>query len=261
MDKIITCEKLDETEYYLTEIYNYSERLNIFESILKHRLSKLRATDPKTLKDKANKVQIFLYNLKKQRYDKQNNIRIELLKQLSFVNKDKKRLTLLIAKKQDTDTYKLLVTSLNSEAYIFPNSKIRYKPVSWSALGNNTSYSNNSRNVVASNGKSAFLTGVLATGMILGIVTTILLNTIKPGNPNISVEQLVSLAAMALYFSTFVYKGIKNADKYTFGIFSNILTNRKILLDKIIQYLGISDVEIIEEEVTKVIDKKPNSSI
>lgn len=122
---VYTLDKVTEAEDWLREIYNYKQKLLIFERKIKGVYDTLKIVKPD--EDDKNYIRKFA------KYNKQLAKKELLQQQLDFVKKDKKRLKMIVANENNPEIEKI-EKELDTDDYLFKTARIKYRDVYWGNL-------------------------------------------------------------------------------------------------------------------------------
>ncbi len=237
---IYALDKVADAENWLKEVYNYQIKLDIYEDKIKSLYEKLHCVDPQ----KSDKN----YDKKKLEFDKTTQKKQELLKQLDYVKKDRKRISLIV-NKGDANEISKLSEELNTDEYKFRTIKLHYKPIYW---GNLLSDVEETRTKPASaffdekRELTASVMKYVATGLIsAGFVSCLIFPTFNSLGWNTVLSLLINLVTLIV----FMIKGIGLSNKIILGKYYKALESRKSIYTKMLKDLGISKI-VIEDEDT-----------
>ena len=118
-------DKVTQAEDWLREIYNYKEKLLIYENKIKQMYERLNIHEPE--KSERN------YEKKLRQYNKKLARKGFLQQQLDFIKIDKHRIQLMTANASQEEIDKL-DKQLDTEEYMFRTVKIKYREVYWGNL-------------------------------------------------------------------------------------------------------------------------------
>ena len=236
---IYQLDKITEAEEWLRVIYNYREKLLIYEEKIKQIYSKIILEEPK--QGCKN------YDRLKAKYDKKHELREWCLLQFEFIRKDKERLKLII-NKQDEQRVKILTKELESDKYQFMTAKIKYREVYWGNLlsdieniskKGDTPFFNQGKEL----GKNLLM--CLAYGMIgTAVIAILTYPAFKSFDLNTVFSMLVNLAMLIF----FMVRGYLLSHKVILGTYYVALEKRKSIYNQMLKDLDISKIEIVEEE-------------
>lgn len=122
---VYTLDKVTEAEDWLREIYNYKQKLLIYEKKIKSMYDTLKIVKP----EEGEKN----YSRKSNKYNKQLAKKEFLKEQFEFIKIDKKRLKLIIENASEKEIDEL-EKKLDTDDYLFKTARIKYKDVYWGNL-------------------------------------------------------------------------------------------------------------------------------
>lgn len=238
-DLVYGLDKVSEAEDWLREIYNYKQKLLIYEKKIKSLYDRIKAVEPN--KDVPN------YEKKYQKYLKLVEKKEFLQKQLEFVKIDKEKIKLLVnhAPKEEIDK---LDEQLNSDEYLFKTIKIRYKDVYWSSLlsgiesqgSKNTTPFFNEKSEVSKN-----LTKTIGIGCVTSAFTSALTAL---GISDTGWGFWIGLVLKCLILITFLVRGIALSKNIILGKYYKALETRKAIYVAMLKDLGLSKIIFEGEE-------------
>ena len=236
---VYTMDKVSDAEDWLREIFNYKEKLIIYENKIKHLYEKLQPKKPN--ESERN------YDKKLSKYESDTAKREFLLGQLEFIKKDKQRL-MLIVKKAKQEDITALEKELEVDDYKFKTVKIRYKDVYWGHLladVEETSKKDNSAFFNEKNELSKNFIKFLGMGLITSSFISAL---IFPSFTAIGWEFLLSLIINLITLSFFMLRGVSLSKKIILGTYYKALEKRKSIYNKMLKDLELSHIEIGEQD-------------
>lgn len=236
---VYTMDKVTDAEDWLREIYNYKEKLIIYENKIKHMYEKLQPQEP----NKSDKN----YDKKYAKYQMDLARREFLLEQLDFIKKDKQRLMLIVKKAQKEDIEKI-EKELEVDDYKFKTVKIRYRDVYWGHLladVEETSKKENSAFFNEKNELSKNFIKFLGMGLISSSFISAL---IFPTFTAIGWEFVLNLIINLITLSFFMIRGVSLSKKIILGTYYKALEKRKSIYNKMLKDLGLSHIELGEQD-------------
>ena len=227
---------------WLKDVYNYQIKLDLYEDKIKSIYESLRVKEPQ--KEDKN------YNKKKIKYDKIMAQKTQLLEQLDFIKKDRKRLNLII-NKSDTHEIAELNETLNTDKYKFRTAKIHYKPIYWGNLLSDVEETKTKPVSAFFDEKIELTKSVskyIATGLLsAGFVSCLIFPTFNSLGWNTVLSLLVNLVTLIV----FMIKGIGLSNKIILGKYYKALESRKSIYTKMLKDLGVSKIVIEDEDVNE----------
>lgn len=237
-------DKITEAENWLREIYNYREKLILYENKVRKLHSRIILNEPH--KNDKN------YNKKIEQYNKRKDKRDFYVSQLEYIKKDKERINLLLLKNKDDDQLariNCLNIELEAEDYAFRNAKIHYKDVYW---GNLLSDIEETRN---NNGSPFFserkeLTKNLLKYLGYGMITSSFLAAlIFPSFNNVGWQIFINIIVNLITLIFFMARGITLSNRIILGTYYNALEKRNSIYNQMLKDLNISRIVIEDDEL------------
>lgn len=237
-DVIYGVDKVTEAEDWLREIYNYKEKLLIFETNCKNNYEKLKLQEP-------NSNERF-YKFKKKRYDKSLKRKDYLAKQMEYIRLDKKRISLLISK-DDEQEIEQLNLQLDTIDYAFKTAKIKYRDVYWGNLLSDIDEVKKRETTTFFSEKTELSLNFIRY-LGFGIITSAFITAIMfPTFNNTGWQTVLSCIVSFIILITFMLRGVLLSHKIILGRYYKALEKRKSIYNKMLKDLGISKI-VIEEE-------------
>ena len=235
---VYTADKVAEAEDWLHDIFNYKEKLTIFENSLKNAYERLKAREPKENEK--------FYKVKKRRYDRQQEKKEYLIEQMQFVKKDKQRLKALISK--DFETAETLNKEIDVDSYEFKTAKIHYRDVYWGNLMSDieevrrkeTSAFFSEKKELSKNFVRYFGMGLIVSAFISALTF--------PAFSSMGWQAILSCVMSLIALITFMLRGVGLSNKIILGTYYKSLEKRKSIYVKMLKDLDLSKVELVEEE-------------
>lgn len=231
-------------EDWLREVLNYQERLNLFEKIVKINFEKLKLEEP-DINDKY-------YARKKTRFDKQQEQKKFLCKQIEYIKKDRERLQLW--NKKDDERYKTLEKELKeAEDYVFSSTKIKHRDIAWSNLLSDMDEEDKRDKGVFFSEKTE-LSKKMAQYVAIGSITSSFIACLAyPQFNNFGWGAVLSSLITFCILITFMIRGITLSNTIFLKKYYSSLEARKTIYIKMLNDLGLSKVVI---ETIKKDEKK-----
>lgn len=230
-------DKVSEAENWLRDIYNYREKLNIYE---KH-IDKLRETC-KLVKPQENEKH---YKKKIKRYNEDVEKKEYCIKQYKFIKIDKERLSLMIKKSQGLNVeFEELEKQINSDEYGFKRTKIKYQDVYWGNLLSDIEETQNKpqtpffseKKELSKKAIKKLASGIVTSGLMSGLLPP-LFNQITWGT-------LLSLLLRTCAILIYMAFGVLLSKEIVLGTYYRALEKRKSIYNQMLQELNISQIEI-----------------
>lgn len=236
---VYTMDKVTDAEDWLREIYNYKERLLIYENKVKHLYESLQTKEPS--EDDKN------YQKKLKRYEFNVALKEWALGQLEFVKKDKQRLSLII-QKAEQGQIDAIEKELDCDDYEFKTAKIKYKDVHWGHLLSDIEETERKENSAFFNEKSE-LSKNFVKFLGMGLVSSSFISAlIFPSFTAIGWEFVLSLVVNLITLSFFMIRGVGLSKKIILGKYYKALEKRKSIYNKMLKDLGISKIVVKEQQ-------------
>ena len=238
-DIVYGVDKVAQAEDWLREIYNYKEKLLIFERKIKSEYEKLKLVEPKET-DK-------FYEHKKKIYDKNIIKKDFLTKQMEYIKIAKTRLQLVIKGGDEAEIEKL-EKQIDTNDFAFKTAKIRYKEVYWGDLLSDIEANKYKENSPFFNEKKE-LSKNIAQYFGMGLIVSALLSAlIVPSFTAIGWQTIISMITSLITLILFMARGIGLSKKIILGRYYKSLEQRKSIYNKMLKDLGISKVVIEGED-------------
>lgn len=252
-------DKVTEAEDWLREIYNYKQRLLLYERKIKHLYDKIKAVEPiKPIEPSATDVNYekkykkylkntAIYEKKYKRYLKILEKKEFLQKQLAFIKIDKEKLVLIVQKAKEEEIEKL-DKKLECDDYLFTTAKIRYRDVYWGNLlsgieaqgDKDTTPFFNERSEVS---KSA--TKVIGIACVVSAFTSALTAL---GISSMGWSFWLDLVLKSVILITFLIRGVVLSKTVILGKYYRALEKRKSIYIAMLKDLGLSKIIFEGEE-------------
>ena len=252
-DVVYGMDKVTEAEDWLREIYNYKQKLLLYEKKIKHLYDKLRMVEPvkpieplKNLPNYKSKYKKYVRDCKKyekqcEKYEKICEKKVFLQKQLAFVKIDKEKINLMV-QKASKEQISSLDKELETDEYLFKTVKIKYKDVYWGNLlsgidtqGNkDTTPFFNERTEVSKNA-----TKIVGIGCIVSAFTSALTAL---GISKFGWAFWLDLVVKSLILITFLIRGIILSKNIILGKYYKSLEKRKAIYIAMLKDLGLSKI-------------------
>lgn len=231
-------DKVTEAESWLLEVYNYREKLLIYEKHIQKLRGKIKLRKPK------ENEKHYKYKLK--RYNKEIAKREYCIEQLEFIKKDKERLSQIIRllRNEQVDNLQELTNYLESDDYDFNSARIRYKEVYWGNLLSDVEETKNKpqtpffseRKELYKKAIKKLAVGILVSGFMSGLLPPLFNNF----GWNTLLEMIIRIGVMVLYMAF----GIILSKDIILGTYYRALEKRKSIYNQMLKDLGISQIEI-----------------
>jgi hypothetical protein len=235
-------DKITDAEKWLKEIFNYREKLFLFENKIKSLHSKIILIEPK--KDCKN------YDKKLKKYEKLKKLKQYYVDQFEFIKHDKERLELIVQKnlnESQLERIAELQKELSSDEYAFTTARIHYKEVYWGNLLSDV-------DEVKSKASTPFfserkeLSKNIVKYLAMGIITTSFVTAlIFPTIKSLSWETVMSLILNAITLIFFMARGVVVSNQIILGTYYRALEKRKSIYNQMLKDLGISKIVIKKE--------------
>ena len=243
-DTIYQLDKVTEAEEWLREIYNYRERLYLYEDKIKALHSKIILVEPK--QDEKG------YERKLKKYKELLSKRDYYIKQLEYIKKDKQRISLLISSKngESDELIKLLIKELSCEEYGFKTANIHYRDVYWGNLLSDIDESKKRDNTPFFDEKKELAKNILKY-IGWGLLSSSILSALMfPAFRGWSLATALSMLLNLLVLIWFMARGIALSHKIILGTYYKALEKRKSIYNQMLKDLNLSKIEVVEEVVS-----------
>lgn len=252
-------DRVADAEDWLREIYNYKQRLLIYEKKIKSMYDKIRAVEPKQpvepkesdanykkklRKYKANQKR---YESRLKKYNKALDKKKYLQKQLEFIKIDKERMKLLINHASNVEIEKFN-KQLENEDYLFNTAKIRYTDVYWGSLLSDIDVQGNKNATPHFNERSEVsksLSRTIGIGCVVSAFTSAL---VAVGIGDTGWGFWINLVLNCAILITFLVRGIILSKNIILGKYFKALETRKAIYVAMLKDLGLSKIIIEGEE-------------
>lgn len=237
-------DKVSDAEEWLREIYNYREKLILYENKIRKLHAKIILVEP----NKSDKH----YEKNLAKYNKKVDKRDFYLNQLEYIKKDKIRISLLIIKNKDENTINKisqLDKELEVEEYAFKNAKIHYKNVYWGNLLSDieeTKYNNGSPFF---NERKELTKNILKYFGYAMITSSFMAALIFPSFNNEGWQILINSVFNLITLIFFMTKGITLSNRIILGTYYNALEKRNSIYNQMLKDLNISKIVIEDEDL------------
>lgn len=238
-------DKITPAEEWLRNIYNYRERLNLFEEKIRKLHSKIVLNEPS--KDCKN------YDAKLRVYEEKKALRDYYVKQFEFIKKDRKKIEILAKQKktdEDIKNYEDLAEELKTNEYAFNKAKIHYREVYWGNLLSDIDDSSAKAGTPFFSEKKELARNIVKY-LAMGIITTSFVTAlIFPTFKALDWNTVLSIIFNLITLTFFMARGIVLSNRIILGTYYKALEKRKAIYNQMLKDLGISKI-IIEEDVTE----------
>jgi hypothetical protein len=238
-------DKITPAEEWLKNIYNYRERLNLFEDGIKKLHSKIVLNEPEE--------NCRFYEFKKKRYEHKKELRDFYVKQFEFIKKDREKIKILAKQTktpEDVRRYEELVEELKTNEYAFNKAKIHYREVYWGNLLSDIDDSRSRAGTPFFSEKKELAKNIVKY-LAMGIVTTSFVTAlIFPAFKELSWNTALSIIFNLITLTFFMARGIVVSNQIILGTYYKALEKRKSIYNQMLKDLGISKI-IIEEDVAE----------
>lgn len=237
-------DKITEAEQWLRDIYNYREKLILYENKIRRLHSKLILIEPN--KNDRN------YDKKLKIYNKKLDKRDFYVDQLEFVKKDKERIKLLIIKNKNEEIINKinqLTSEIEVEEYAFKNAKIHYKDVYWGNLLSDieeTKHGNGSPFFSERSELTKNMLKYLGYGMV---TSSFIAALVFPSFNSMGWQVVVNILVNLITLIFFMARGITLSNKIILGTYYNALEKRNSIYNQMLKDLNISKIVIEDEEI------------
>ena len=232
-------DKVAQAEDWLREIYNYKEKLLIFERSIKSKYERLKLIEPKqTDKFYEHKKKVYEKNLEKKEF---------LTKQMEYIRIAKTRLQLVIKGGSQEEIDKL-EKQIDTNDFAFRTAKIHYTEVYWGDLLSDieaNKYKENSPFFSEKKELSKNVAQYFGMGLILSALLSAL---IVPSFTAIGWQTIISMITSLITLILFMVRGIGLSKKIILGRYYKSLEQRKSIYNKMLKDLGISKIVIEGED-------------
>lgn len=238
-NKVYKLSKVAEAERWLNEIYNYREKLTLFEDKLKELHSKATMTKPK-------EGSLF-YNKKIKKFNKLEKKQEYYLAQLKLVDKDKERIKFLLEgnKEKALELQNELYSNLD---YAFYTAKIKYREVMWGDLQSGMGRRDNHQGDIFFSEEKAYYKNVMKS-LGYGIITSSFFSAIIfPSYNELSSAVIINIFVTMATLCFFMIKGVAMSQKNILGGFCSALEKRKMIYSQMAKDIKISNIVIVEKE-------------
>lgn len=227
-------DKVAEAEEWLREVYNYREKLYLFEDKVRQLYSRIILVEPKE--------NCKHYARKKAKYDKKKEHKDWLMSQLKLIKVDKQRLKELI------NNIDKEYPDLESDKYAFKTAKIKYKEVYWNNLLSDSEEQRSKHSYPFFNEMRELIKSViryLAIGILTsGIMSALSLPAFRGWGWNTAVSMLFNAIALLVFMS----RGVRLSKKIILGTYVKALESRKSIYNQMLCDLKISKIVIEGDE-------------
>ena len=238
-------DKITPAEDWLRNIYNYRERLNLFEDRVRKLHSKIVLNEPK--EDSK------FYEFKLKRYEHKKELRDFYVKQFEYIKKDRKKIEILAKQTktpEDIATYGQLVEELKTNEYAFNKARIHYREVYWGNLLSDVSESGSKAGTPFFSEKKELAKNIVKY-LAMGIITTSFVTALMfPAFKEPSWTNALSIAFNLITLTFFMARGVVVSNQIILGSYYKALEKRKSIYNQMLKDLGISKI-IIEEDVAE----------
>lgn len=225
-------DKVAQAEEWLRDVYNYREKLYLFEDRVRAMYSKIVLVEPN--KDSKR------YNKQKAKYDKKKKQKDWLMYQLQLVKLDRQRLKEIIAdNKSDTD-----YSELDTEKYAFKTAHFKYRAVYWNNLLSD-SEEQKSKHTYPFYNELRELAKNIVKYLAIGVITSGMMSALSyPAFRGWGWNTVVSMIFNAMALLVFMSRGVRLSKKIILGAYVKALESRKSIYNQMLSDLKISNIII-----------------
>lgn len=236
---VYTVDKVDDAEEWLREIYNYREKLLIYEKKVKQLYERLRAIKPQEYDTNFQKKMLKYENIiaKKQ----------FLQKQLEFVKEDLKRLKMVVEKAPE-EKISEIEKKLADDDYLFNTARIKYRDVYWGNLKSDMEQSKGKDDTVFFNEGKELSKNIIKMIGYACIVSAYIATMVFPAFIQVGWSYVIQLILTTITLLWFTIRGIMMSKKIILGKYYNALEKRKAVYTIMLKDLKISNVVIKGKE-------------
>lgn len=236
---VYTMDKVTQAEDWLREIYNYRQRLLIFEKKVKKVYDRIRAIEP-SRDDKH-------YEKKMAHYNKQIAKKQFLQEQMEFIKLDKYRLKLITLNASQEEIEKI-EKKLDTDDYLFKTAKIRYREVYWGNLLSDIEAQANRDTTPFFSERKEVSTSVVRVIGVACIISAFVSALIFPTINHIGWSFWLNLIITSVTLIVFLVRGILLSKSIILGKYYRALEKRKSIYVAMLKDLGISKIIVKENE-------------
>lgn len=236
---VYTMDKVTPAEDWLREIYNYRERLLIYERRINKIYDRIVAIKP----NEGEKH----YDRKLRKYDKQIAKKEFLKTQIEFIKLDKKRLK-MITDEQSEEEIKKIEKQLEDDSYLFRTAKIKYREVYWGNLLSDIEGQSRKDNTPFFSEKteiSKSFAVVIGYGCVISAFMSAL---VFPSINQMGWSFWLNLIITCITLLFFLVRGILLSKSIILGKYYRSLEKRKSIYVAMLKDLKISKIRIVEKE-------------
>lgn len=228
-------DKVAQAEEWLRDIYNYREKLYLFEDKVRYLYSKIILVEP----NKESRH----YDKRKAKYDKKKKQKDWLMKQLQLVKLDRQRIKELIDDNKSTVDY----SELDSDNYAFKTAHFKYRPVYWNNLLSD-SEEQKSKHTYPFYNEIRELAKNIVKYLAIGVITSGMMSALSyPVFRGWGWNTVVSMIFNAMALFVFMSRGVRLSKKIILGTYVKALESRKSIYNQMLSDLKISKI-VIEED-------------
>ena len=227
---IYLVDKVADAEEWLRVIYNYREKLIMYDNKLKQMYEKIRCIEPN--KDEKG------YSKKLARYNKNVGKKEFLQVQMDFVKKDFERLKLIVKKapQEEIEKYDKI---LETDEYLFKTARLHYKTVFWGNLLSGIDASKSKDNTVFFNESKEISKNTIQLVGFACIISAYIASMVVPAFNGWSWSYIINLFTSALCLLWFMTRGVILSKKIILGRYYSALEKRKSVYSMMLADLGI----------------------
>lgn len=244
-------DKITEAENWLREIYNYREKLILYENKIRKLHSRIILNEP----NKSDKN----YEKKMAQYNKRKDKRDFYVSQLDYIKKDKERINLILLKNKNEDQIEKIKNfeiELAVEEYAFKKAKIHYKDVYWGNLLSDIEETHNDNGSPFFNERKELTKNILKYLGYGMITSSFLAALIFPSFNGVGWQVFINIIVNLITLTFFMARGITLSNRIILGTYYNALEKRNSIYNQMLKDLGISRIVIEDEEVGDVANEQ-----
>lgn len=236
-------DKVAEAEAWLRDVYNYREKLIMFENRIKKLYSKLIIREPKQEER--------FYKIKKRIYERNLKLREFYKQQFEYIKKDKSRIQLFVKhnkNEEDLKNIEDLTLELKSNEYAFNSAKIHYKDVYWGNLLSDIEETKNNNGTPFFNERKELSKNIIKH-LGYGLITSSFVSALVfPSLNSMGWDAWINIIMNVIILTFFTCRGVVLSNKIILGTYYKALEKRKSIYNQMLKDLAISKIVIEDYE-------------
>lgn len=235
---VYTLDKVTPAEDWLREIYNYRERLLIYERRVKRVYDRIVVVEPS--EDEKH------YKRKREKFNRQIAKKELLQAQMEYIKLDKKRLKLM-ADEAPEEQIRELEKAIDTDEYLFKTAKIRHREVYWGNLLSDMDGQSGKDSTPFFSEKTEISKSFIRVIGVGCVVSAFISALVFPTVNQVGWSFWLKLIITSITLIFFLVRGILLSKSIILGKYYRSLEKRKSIYVAMLKDLKISKIRIVEK--------------